>query len=81
MDAMEVRNTLGFDVSDLAEASTEEVEAGTGALAFDKNEYIDFEQFKWMVEDVPAKCRGKRPTCKSLSVNGKVVQDKMEGQP
>ena len=78
MDAMEVRNTLGFDVSDLAEASTEEVEAGTGELVFDRNEYTDFEQFKWMVEDVPAKCRGKRPTCKSLSVNGKVMQDKME---
>lgn len=78
MDAMEVRNTLGFDVSDLAEASTEEVEVGTGALAFDRNEYTDFEQLKWILQDLPEKCNGKRPSCKSLSVHGRVVQDKME---
>jgi len=77
MDAQQVKNTFGFDVSDLSEASVEEV-AGTGELVFDRDDYLDLEQFKWMVKDLTAKCKGKRPSCKSLSVNGKVIQDRME---
>lgn len=78
MDALEVKRTLGMDVSDLSEASVEGTELGTGEIRFDKNEYMDFEQFKWLLSEVPAKCNGRKPSCKSLSVNGKVVQDKME---
>lgn len=78
MDANEVRRNLGFNAFDLSEASAEEAELGTGELSFDRNDYLDFEQFKWLAADIPAKCRGKRPSCKALSVHGRVVQDKME---
>ena len=79
MDAQEVKNTFGFDVSaDLAEASTEGNELGTGALQFDKNEYTDFGAFAFGIADLPKKPVTKKASCRSLSVNGRVVQDKME---
>jgi len=77
MDAKDVKNAFGFDVSDLSEASADGGELGSGELKFDQNEYTDFEQLKWLLSDVPAKCNGKKPSCRSLSVNGKVMQDKM----
>ena len=78
MDAKQVKSAFGFDVSELSEASTEGPELGTGELRFDKNEYTDFEQLKWLLSDIPVKCKGKKPSCRSLSVNGRVVQDRME---
>lgn len=77
MDAQQVKATFGFDVPDLSGASTEELEVKTSELVFDKADYFDFEQFKWNIADLPLKCKGK-PSCPSLSVNGKVIQDKME---
>ena len=80
MDSQQVKNAFGIDVSaiDLAEASAEATDLGSGELRFDRNEYLDFEQFKWMISELPDKCKTKKPSCKSLSVNGRVVQDKME---
>ena len=77
MDALQAKNLLGIDVSDLSEASVEEIEAGTGELVFDRDEYTDFEQMKWLLRDVPSQRKGKRPSCRSLSVHGRVVQDRM----
>ena len=85
MDAQEVKNTYGFDVSaDLSEASAQGPELGTGALQFDKNEDTDFGEFLYMLTqhgiaplNTPAP-KTKKPSCRSLSVNGRVVQDKME---
>lgn len=83
MDAQEVKKAFGFDVSDLSEASAGEA-IGTGALQFDKNDYTDFGEFLYMLvqHGVVPTClpapRSKIPSCRSLSVNGRVVQDKME---
>ena len=78
MDAEQVRQNFGIDVSaDLAEASAE-VGTALTELHFDKNEYTDFGEFIMSVDGLPAKPAVKKPSCRSLSVNGKVVQDRME---
>lgn len=85
MDAQEVKSTYGIDVSaDLAEAQPGENELGTGELQFNKDNYTDFGQFLYNLmeygitpTDQPEP-KTKKPSCKSLSVNGRVVQDKME---
>ena len=84
MDAQEVKKAFGFDVSDLSEASAAGHELGTGALQFDKDDYTDFGEFLYMLvkHGVVPTCmpapRSKIPSCRSLSVNGRVVQDRME---
>lgn len=77
MDAQDVRSTFGFDVSDLSEASAGG-EMKLTELHFDRNEYADLGEFALNLAGLPAKPLTKRPTCKSLSVNGKVIQDKMK---
>lgn len=84
MDALEVKNTLGIDVPDLEGASTEGNELGTGELQFNKDNYTDFGEFLYMLmqhgvipTNLPAP-KSKKPSCRSLSVNGRVVQDRME---
>ena len=76
MDALDVIDAFGFDVPDLEGASVAGGELQPTELRFDKTDYLDFEQFKWLItEHEPQK---KKPSCRSLSVNGKVVQDRME---
>lgn len=78
MDAQTVKKNFGFDVSDLSEASVEEVGTQPVELHFDRGEYADFEQVKWNLRDLSSRPVTKKPSCKSLSVQGRVVQDKME---
>lgn len=77
MDAEQVKAAFGFDVPDLSGASAE-AEISLSELKYDDNEYADFEQFAYAVSDLPVKPAVKKASCKSLSVNGRVVQDKME---
>lgn len=77
MDAIDIKRAFGFDPSDLSEGSTGE-EMRLPELRFDRNGYTDFGQFVSGLASLPAKPATKKPSCKSLSVNGKVVQDKME---
>lgn len=80
MDARDVKNAFGFDVSDfdLSEASAGEELKGMPELHFDRSEYLDFEQLKWLLSELPSKPSAKKPSTKSLSVNGKVVNDRMD---
>lgn len=75
MDALEVKKNLGINVSDLSGLETEDV-AQPVELQFDRNDYIDFEQLKWNL-DALATAPTKKASCKSLSVHGRVVQDRM----
>ena len=75
MDALEVKKNLGINVSDLSGLETEDV-AQPVELQFDRNDYIDFEQMKWNL-DALATAPTKKASCKSLSVHGRVVQDRM----
>lgn len=79
MESADVRKTFGFDVSgiDLSEASAAG-EMQTTELHFDKSGYTDLGEFLYGIIGLPDKPAVKKPTCKSLSVNGRVVQDKME---
>ena len=76
MDEREVMDTFGFDVPDLSGASSTGEELQDVELRFDRNDYLDFEQLKYLLSmHEPEK---KKPSCKSLSVNGRVVHDRME---
>ena len=75
MDAETVKKNLGINVSDLSGLETEDV-AQPVELQFDRNDYIDFEQMKWNL-DALATAPTKKASCKSLSVHGRVVQDRM----
>ena len=75
MDALEVKKNLGIDVSNLSGLETEDV-AQPMELQFDRNDYIDFEQLKWNL-DALVTAPTKKASCKSLSVYGRVVQDRM----
>lgn len=77
MDAQQVKNAFGFDVSDLSEASAQEAMQLT-ELHYDKSGYTDFGAFAFGIANLPKKPVTKKPSCRSLSVNGKVIQDKME---
>ena len=77
MDEREVKNTYGFEVSDLEGASAAG-ELQPTELHFDRSGYTDFNEFAFTLASLPDKPETKKPSCKSLSVNGKVVQDKME---
>lgn len=69
-------DTFGFDVPDLSGAFSTGEELQDVELRFDRNDYLDFEQLKYLLSmHEPEK---KKPSCKSLSVNGRVVHDRME---
>lgn len=74
---MEVKETFGFEVGDLSEAAVGN-EAGLSELRFDRDGYTDLGEFVSGIAQLPDKPSSKKPSCKSLSVNGRVVQDKME---
>lgn len=77
MNAEQVKAAFGFEVPDLPlDASRNDT--SMNQLQFDSNEYTALEDFAFNIIDLPAKPATKRPSCKSLSVNGKVIQDKME---
>lgn len=79
MTAEDVNRNFGFNVSDidLSEAA-EGSDLTMTELHYDRSGYTDFNEFAFNIADLPAKPATKIPTCKSLSVNGRVVQDKME---
>ena len=77
MDANTVKATLGFDVPDLSGASVTGGEMlGDVELRFDKTDYLDFERLKYLIANYDGE--KKKPSCRSLSVNGRVVRDRME---
>ena len=78
MDANQVKQAFGFDVPDLSGASADEPVAQLSELRYDKSGYTDFEDFAFKIADLPTKPATKKPSCRSLSVNGHVVQDRME---
>lgn len=51
---------------------------GTGELSFDRAQYADFEEVAYRIGKLHRLAKGRRPSCKSLSVHGKVVRDSME---
>lgn len=75
MDRNDAIRTFGIDVPELGDMAVAE---NIGELHFDSGEYADFEQFKWNLRGLTAKPRGRKPSCKSLSVNGRCVQDRMD---
>lgn len=77
MDKELVRNSYGFEAFDLSEASSSG-ELEMSELHFDKSGYADFQSFVAGLRDLPEKPMTKKPSCASLSVNGKVIQDRME---
>lgn len=77
MDNETFRKQFGFDAPDLSEASAEAA-VELSELKFDRTKYADFEQVAECLASLPAKPSGRKPSAKSLSVNGKVVQDKMD---
>ena len=79
MNAEDVKRNFGINVSgiDLSEA-TEGSDMTMTELHYDKSGYTDFNEFAFNIADLPSKPATKIPSCKSLSVNGRVVQDKME---
>lgn len=77
MDEAQVKASFGFDVTDIESASAEE-EMKLAELHFDRSGYTDLSEFAAGLADLPAKPARPKPSCKSLSVNGKVVQDRME---
>lgn len=77
MDKELVRSSYGFEAFDLSEASSSD-EMEMAELHFDKSGYADFQSFVAGLNDLPEKPTTKKPSCASLSVNGKVVQDRME---
>lgn len=77
MDEKQVMKAFGFAAPDLSGAEADGQELGLGKLQFDRSGYTEFESFVAAVADLPSKPAGRKPSCKSLSVNGKVVQDKM----
>ena len=79
MDAREVKALYGIDVSgiDLSEAQAAG-EMGVPELHFDRSGYTDLNELIFSLSSLPDKPEGKKASCKSLSVNGRVVQDRME---
>ena len=78
MEREDFKSQFGFDAPELSGASVEGGELGMKELHFDTSGYIDFQRFLGGISDLPAKPVAKKPSCRSLSVNGRVVQDKME---
>ena len=89
MNAEQVKDLFGIDVSSVEETLAEGVETELvnpfAELKFDKNEYTDLGEFLYMLMmhgvlpgGTPSK--GRKPSCKSLAVqpHSRVVNDKME---
>ena len=76
MDREEFKKQFGFDAPDLsgAEATTE---VATNALQFDKDEYTGLQEIAYGISQLTYN-PGKRPSVRALSVNGKVVNDRMD---
>ena len=76
MDREEFKNQFGFYAPDLsgAEAATE---IATNQLQFDRDEYTDLEAISYGISQLNDRPL-KRPSVRSLSVNGKVVNDRMD---
>lgn len=83
MNEKEVLNKFGFSVSDISEAEAGE-EATLTELHYDKNEYTNLGELLYgftqngVLPPHQKTAKTKKPSCKSLSVNGKVVNDRME---
>lgn len=77
MDSKQAFDLFGIDTPDLSGAAMAD-EMRDVRLEFDTADYTDFEHFKWMLKELPDKPTTKKPSCKSLSVNGKVVNDRMD---
>ena len=69
MDAQTVKKNFGFDVSDLSEASVEEVGTQPVELHFDRGEYADFEQVKWNLRDLSSRPVTKKPSSLTRSLH------------
>lgn len=79
MEAEEFARDFGFEAPDLSGAVAESEDlAQMPELQFDKSGYTDFQDFIYRVYELPAKPVAKKPTNAVLSVNGRVVSDKME---
>lgn len=85
MDAQEVKNLFGIDVSSAEEALAGEAQKSLSELKFDKNEYTSLDEFlynlmRYGVLPGGTPTKTKKPSCKSLAVqpHSRVVQDKME---
>lgn len=78
MDYATAQEIYGFSAPDLSGAVAADEIQSTTQLRFDNGDYTDFEQFKWLLQDIQPKAKGKKPSCKELSVNGKVIQDRMD---
>ena len=77
MTPEELNKAFGSNVPDL-----DTLDGGSDVtlteLHYDRAGYTDFNEFAFNIADLPAKPTSKKPSCKSLSVHGRVVQDKME---
>ena len=79
MEAEEFARDFGFEAPDLSGAVAESEDlAKMPELQFDKSGYTDFQDFIFRVYELPAKPATKKPNNAVLSVNGRVVSDKME---
>lgn len=79
MDAQQFQRDFGFEAPDLSGAVAESEDlAKMPELHFDKSGYTDFQDFIYRVYELPAKPATKKPSNAVLSVNGKVVSDRME---
>lgn len=80
MDAQEFERDFGFEAPDLSGAQVESGDLAQGGpeLQFDKSGYTDFQEFIQRVSELPDKPVVKKPSNAVLSVNGKVVSDRME---
>ena len=78
MDAAEVKKSLGIDIADIEAMSTGDEMFQMPELHLDTGGYTDLGEFALNLNDLPSKPKTKKPSCASLSVNGKVVQDRMD---
>lgn len=79
MDKDQFKRDFGFEAPDLSGAQVAGDLTQPSELHFDKSGYTDFGEFAYRLADIgkkPAK-DNRRPSCKSLSVHGRVVQDRM----
>lgn len=76
MTQEELQAQFGFTAPDLSGAETATELAGN-ALQFDHEDYIDLEAISYGISQLTNK-PGKKASCKELSVNGKVINDRMD---
>ena len=70
--------TSGQDGKLYAESVEAATEIATNKLQFDSDDYIDLEAITYGISQLPDKPATKRPSTRSLSVNGKVINDRMD---